>query len=211
MTSALSLEDFESATQHAPQAGSPALTDRDIEATEQTAYERGYAAGWDDAVKAEQDAQAHISAEMARNLQDLGFTFHEARTHVMRAIEPFLAELLTKFLPQLAHGAVPAMVHDVLMPLVEAQSDAPVDLSVPVGAAETVGPYLSAANAAPVRVVEEPSLTDGQAILRSGVIETRIDLAEAIAKIAQACEDLYSQTTRSKSDGQARERSANAR
>ena len=52
------------------------------------AYEQGYTAGWDDAAAAQTDDQSRIKADFARNLQSLGFTFQEARMHVLRAIHP---------------------------------------------------------------------------------------------------------------------------
>ena len=210
MSNSLPLEDFEASV--APASGESAgpPSREQLEATERSAYERGYAAGWDDALRAEQEAQSHISAELARNLQDLGFTFHEARNHVMRAIEPFLEELLKKFLPKLAHGSVPGMVHEVLMPVVESGSDAPIDLTVPVGTKKLVDPFVASVKSAPVRVVEEPSLTDGQAILRSGIIESQVDLSEAIERITQARDDLYAQSRKSDPDGQLRQPQTNA-
>lgn len=196
MTGSLTLEEF-GGSRPAQGAGADRPMSRDdVDAAERAAYERGYAAGWDDAVKAEQETHAHISAELARNLQDLGFTFHEARMHVMHSIEPFLHELLAKFLPALAQEAVGPMVQEVLMPMVEEATDMPIDLAVPVGSADLVAPFVAEVTAVPVRVVEEPSLTDGQAILRSGRIETRIDLSEATERIIQAFQDLYAQTRR---------------
>ncbi len=37
-------------------------------------------AGWDDASAAQTDDQTRMKADLARNLQTLGFTYHEART-----------------------------------------------------------------------------------------------------------------------------------
>ena len=79
------LEEFANAGPHSAGAGGAGLTSDQADARAQASYETGYSAGWDDAVRAETEAHKRISAEFARNLQDLGFTFHEARAHVIPA------------------------------------------------------------------------------------------------------------------------------
>jgi flagellar M-ring protein FliF len=77
------LEDFATLAGPAAQAPSdpaPALAD----AERLAAYEQGYRAGWDDAVRAEAADQARIGAELARNLQEMSFSFHEARSRSSR-------------------------------------------------------------------------------------------------------------------------------
>ena len=66
------------------------------------AYEQGYTAGWDDAAAAQTDDQSRIKADFARNLQSLGFTFQEARMHVLRAIHPLIQEIVSHLLPKIA-------------------------------------------------------------------------------------------------------------
>ena len=68
------------------------------------AFEEGYRAGWDDAIKAQSDDRTRIS-EFAQNLQDLSFTYHEAYSHAINAMTPLLEDIVRSVLPKIAHEA----------------------------------------------------------------------------------------------------------
>ena len=193
-------EDFDAALAEA--AVRPDLVSRDqVEASERAAYEQGYSAGWDDAIRAEEEAQTRISAEFSRNLQDLGFTFHEARTHVMSAMEPLLKELVDTFLPAIAAESLGALILQEIQPLADKSADGPIDLMMPVGASARLEKLLTDHSAVPVRLVEEQSLGEGQVLLRSGGFEKRIDLDAVISKVADALAALYHTDQRSEAVG----------
>ncbi|MFV0360116.1 MAG: flagellar biosynthesis protein, partial [Tropicimonas sp.] len=63
------------------------------------AFDSGYRAGWDDAAAAHADEQGRISAEFAGNLQELSFTYHEARNAVLGEMEGILKGIVDKVLP----------------------------------------------------------------------------------------------------------------
>ncbi len=162
-----------------------------LEEAKLTAYDTGYAAGWEDAVAAQSDDQARIGADLARNLQILGFTFHEARTHVLRALEPILQEMVGRLLPELARETIAPIVLDVLMPLAESMADAPVALVLNPRARPAVEALLAQATGMPLTIVEEPSLGEGQVYLRLGNTETQIDLDRATAEITAAVRGFF--------------------
>ena len=88
----LKLEVFES------QAETEALAlDRASAAEEErlAAYEQGYSAGWEDAANAANQDQTQIRGDLARSIQALGFTFHDAGMHVLKALAPLIREKLT--------------------------------------------------------------------------------------------------------------------
>ena len=199
MTVSIALEDFAFAASNA--AGPDFVPKDQVAASESAAYEQGYSAGWDDAIRADEEAQARISAEFARNLQDLGFTFHEARAHVMRAMEPLLIEMVSKFLPAVAAEGLAALVLEEILPLADQAADGPIDLMVPVGLGAKLEALLADHSAIPVRMVEEPSLGEGQVLLRSSKLEKRIDLDEAISKVSDALSALYHTSHRSAAVG----------
>ncbi len=201
MAPPVTLEEFADAVATAANAGSDFVQREELEAKERAAYEQGYAAGWDDAIRAEEEGQERITAEFARNLQDLGFTFHEARGHVMRAIEPLLNELVTKFLPAVANEGLSTLVLEEILPLADKAADGPIDLLVPVGMADKLQSLLTEHATLPVNIVEEPSLGQGQVLLRSAGAEKRIDMDEAIAKVSEALAALYPKTDRTEAYG----------
>ena len=158
------------------------------------AYEQGYTAGWDDAAAAQTDDQARIKADFARNLQSLGFTFQEARIHVLRAIQPLIEEIVSHLLPKIARESLASVALEALMPLAGQMADAQVTLVLNPVSRAAVEALLEQATGLPLIIIEEPTLGEGQVYLRLGDSETRIDLDRAIADIAIAVRDFFNTT-----------------
>lgn len=187
--SPLRLEVFETASE-------PARTTivTDLSAMEEArlaAYEQGFTAGWDDATTAQADNQTRLSAEIARNLQELSFTYQEARTDVLRAIEPLLAQMAERVLPDMARAALAPMIVETLRPMADALADIPVVLVINPVARPAVEALIERAGALPVTIEDEPTLGEGQAHLRFGQNETRIDLDRAVTDIAAAVRGFF--------------------
>jgi hypothetical protein len=155
------------------------------------AYDSGYRAGWDDAVAAQSSDQAQIGAELARNLKSLGFTFADARQHVLDAMEPLLQDIVARLLPDISRASLAPTILHALRPLAERASDSPVEIVIHPSARMAVDAVLAQSNGPPAVVVEEPSLGEGQAFLRLGQRETRIDLDSAIAEISTALTNFF--------------------
>lgn len=155
------------------------------------AYETGYKAGWDDASSALGEDQTRIRAELARNLQTLGFTYHEARSHVLKAIEPLLLQIVGQLLPEIARETLAPFVLETLMPLAEGLGDAPVQLTINPVARPAVEALLEQATGLPLTIEEEPTLGEGQVYIRLGSIETQVDLDKATADIASAVRGFF--------------------
>lgn len=187
---ALKLEVFETAQEPSEKA-IVVLDALALEDSKLAAYDQGYSAGWEDATTAQSDDQTRMRADLARNLQSLGFTYHEARTHVLRAVEPLLQQVVGRLLPALARETLAPVVLEVLMPLVEKLADAPISLVVNPASRAAVETLLAAATNLPITIVEEPSLSEGQAYLRLGATETHIDLDGATAEISTAMRGFF--------------------
>ena len=172
-------------------APAPAITAEMLEKTRLEGYEAGYKAGWDDATQAETSEQTRIGAEFARNLQDLGFTFHEARSHVMQALEPLLAGMVERVLPRLVSETMGQTILEELLPLATEAVDAPIEIVVAPVSRPVLEQMLTGATSVPFSLVEEPTLAQGQVFLRSGRTERHIDFASAIDRIGAAIEGLY--------------------
>ncbi len=197
----LTLEDFDTAVQ--PATAEP-VADRDAslsEAERTTAYEEGYRAGWDDANRANSEDQNRIGAEFARNLQEISFTFHEARAHVIQSMEPLLNELVGCLLPGLVAETFALAVQEELRPLIAQNADAPVELIVGPGGRAILEEEVAKSAAAAVRLVEEPTLAEGQAYLRVGKVERQVDLSSALDRIRDAVTALSDLNERSLEHG----------
>lgn len=162
-----------------------------IEQAKLTAYEQGYAAGWDDGVAAQSEDQTRLRADLGRSLQGLSFTFQEARSHVLRALEPLIESMLSRFLPVAARSALAPMVIETLRPLASELADAPVAIYINPAVRPAVASVLSEGDALPVTLVDEPMLGEGQAVLRLGQIEARVDLDAALSSVAEAVHHFF--------------------
>jgi flagellar biosynthesis/type III secretory pathway protein FliH len=163
----------------------------EIEANRMAAYEQGYKAGWDDAAQTQSDDQSRIGADFERNLQDLGFTFHEAKSHVMKALEPLLIEIVSKVLPQLVSQTLGQTILEELMPFAEEMSDAPVQIVVAPSGRAAIEALIDTSLTIPLEIIEEHSLADGQVYLRMGELEKKIDMDGAIERIGHAIKSIY--------------------
>lgn len=201
MMAALRLEVFES-----PGPGSDTVvTDAGaLEEARLAAFEQGYTAGWEDAGAAQAGDQARMRADLARGIQALSFTYHEARFHVLRSVEPLLTAMVGQLLPEVARAALAPLVAETLTPLAERMAGEPIALVLNPAARGAVEALLSGAQGLPLRLVEEPTLGEGQVYLRLGETETRIDTDRALAEIAGAVRDYFTLAKDQAPDGQPR-------
>lgn len=162
-----------------------------LEETKLASYETGYAAGWEDAMAAQSGEQAQIRADLARNLQGLSFTYHEARDHVLRAVEPLLREVVDKILPKLAQDVLAPTILQFLLPMSEKLAEAPITLVISPAARSAIEAVLEQAAGLPITVVEEPSLSEGQVYLRLGEAESQINLDRATKDISAAVRGFF--------------------
>lgn len=158
----------------------------DLEEARLASFEAGFTAGWDDAMAAQKEEQAGLTADLARNLQALSFTYHEARMHVLTALRPLFTALVARLLPGIARESLAPMVAEQLAAIAGGLAEAPVVLELNPAARPAVEALLESHAAPPFRIVEEPTLGEGQAYLRLDQVETLVDLDRAVAEIAAA-------------------------
>lgn len=154
-------------------------------------YDAGFAAGWEDATAAMAGDQARIGSELANNLQQMAFTFQEARVHILNAVQPVLTQLCTQLLPPLAQTVLAPVVLDTIMPILDDLTEAPVHVLLNPAARPAVERLLSQAAGLPLVIVEEPTLGEGQVYLRLGSVEHRVDLDDAVAQLTNAVRDFF--------------------
>lgn len=186
----LRLEIFESEAR-GPASDTVVLDTSALEETRLASYDSGYAAGWEDATAAQSGDQARIGADLARSLQALSFTYQEARSHVLRALEPLLEAMAGKLLPAIAREALGAIVLEQLMPLAADMAETPVTLVLNPLARPAVEPLIAAATGLPLRIEEEASLGEGQVYLRFGGAENLVDLDRAASEILAATRGFF--------------------
>lgn len=187
------LEDF-GAPQ--PRPAPPGLSEEELETIRLEAFENGYKAGWDDSSNAARDEQSHITADFARNLQDLSFTYHEAHSQVLAAIRPLLAEVIDKVVPELSRDSLGARVREELEALAQDRAGQPVELVVAPGNLATAEGLLDQDHGFPLQAVVDETLSEGQVFLRFGQEETEIDLNAVTEGIRQAVDGFFTEQER---------------
>ncbi len=149
-------------------------------------FETGYSAGWEDAVKAQADDQTRVSSDLAQNLQDMSFTYHEAVAHLNKSIEPLLQDIVAKVLPQMAKETLGMQIVEQLAELARVQTGAAMQITVSPTNLEAVENLVGEALQEPFEITSEPSLGDGQAYIKFGTAEREIDTGQLIEGIQSA-------------------------
>lgn len=172
-----------------------------IEEAKLSAYEQGYKAGWDDAAAAQSEDQTRIGADLARNLQQLAFTYQEARTHILKAVEPLLEEMVNRLLPETARETLAPLVLEQVMPMADDLTDQPVTLVLNPAVRAAVENLIEQATGLPLNIEEEPTLPEGQVYIRLGGTEAKVDLTRVTAEIAAAVRGFFSLNEENITDG----------
>lgn len=184
----LALEDFGGPPRHrTPEVPAEILPEEQRLAV----FEDGYRAGWDDASRALAESHQKLSADLANNISDLAFTFHEARAHVLKGVEPLLRQFVSRVLPAVAQHALPGLVAERVEGLLRTAASAPLLLLVSPQSRAEVEAVLPASPGFPLEIREEPTLAEGQVFIRAGEIEQAVDLTAALAGIESAVDDFF--------------------
>jgi hypothetical protein len=156
------------------------------EAERLSAYESGYRSGWDDCLAAEQENTRRVGAELARNLADLGFTYHEARAQLLAETEALIAAFFRTVWPRLAASALAGRLVDDVAELAGKALDVPIEVVVSPADAPTVRALLTETATFPLDLVEEEALAEGQAHLRVGRTERVYDMTGLADRLCEA-------------------------
>ncbi|SMX47364.1 FliH/SctL family protein [Actibacterium lipolyticum] len=152
-------------------------------------YEEGYKAGWEDAAAAENQSQTRIALDLEKALQDLSFTYHEARTHVLNSLAPLLTLMVDQVLPDLAHRGFAQALVDVTREAAHKAADDPVELVVNPANYSSVDAVLPADLPFSITLVQDQSLGPGQAYLRLGQSEQSFDIDSVLVSISTVVSD----------------------
>ena len=185
----IELESFE--PEEGQAAAQIALDPRAFEEERLAAFEKGYTAGWDDAVAAQEAEGTRLRTDLAQSLQELSFTYHEARQQILATLRPLLVEIAAKLLPEMARHSLAPMVAEQLAPLSEAVTTVPISVVANPVALPLIEDILASRSSLPLVFVAEPSLGEGQVYLKFAETETRIDLDGVIGLIAAAIDTYF--------------------
>lgn len=173
----LPLEDFSAD----PAAAAPALS----EAARLEAFEAGYAEGWDDALKEAVETRDRVRRALAARLEDLSFTYHEARQATLGQIRDVVAAVIDGVLPRLVAEGFGTRLADAALEMA-APDGPPVAIAVAPADLVAARSVLEAPDALPVDLRADPELEAGQAVLTLRDEARRIDAAALAERAAEA-------------------------
>lgn len=156
------------------------VSNESVEDVRLAAFEQGYKAGWDDSHASYEADQEKISADFARNLNELSFTYHEVRSTIIRSLEPLLREMVSNVIPKIAQTNLGELVSEQIMELVDSQSTIPVELLVSAQDKTSLEMLSKNQTELPITIMEETSLASGQVFIRMGGNETQFDISAVL-------------------------------
>lgn len=159
------------------------------------AFESGYQAGWDDAVKAHAAETDKVTSEISQRLEDMSFTYHEVYVKLALALKPLMVNIVNKLLPDIAKQSLHAHILQEVSALIDAKAENAVEIAVSPVHLAAIGDIIQKHLSLPFSIVAEPSLTSGQVYVRVGQAEREIDLDAVLRGISEAVEAFFEQVT----------------
>lgn len=193
------LEDF--AASPAPEGPMQLMSAVALEDQRLAAFEQGYTAGWDDAIAAQARDQSRITGTLARNLEDLSFTYHEALSQMLVSVEPVFRGLVEMILPEMMVHTFGYKIVDELDDMARNLAGQPATIFVSAGAAGALRPLLSRELSMPVEIQEDPSLGEGQAALKIGAAERAMDTEQMLASLRETIDAFFYQNQKDVQNG----------
>lgn len=180
MTIAHLLEDFGVSTVVEPVES---VSEEVMEEAKLASFEKGYTAGWDDAIDAKDKETNRISAALSGSLEDLSFTYREAQTQLIESLDPMFKVLTSVILPDSMAATFGHHIIDHLNDMARDQIGEPMEIVVAAGEGNAVRALLGEEFTVDVRVREDAALAAGQAQLRVGISERELDSGALIDTI----------------------------
>lgn len=168
-------------------------TNTSLEEHRLEAFEQGYKAGWDDAAAAQSEEQSRVAADFARNLQELSFTYHQARGKILGSLEPLLKEMVSKVLPKLASDNLSQIIVDEVLAVSQTQTEAGIQIVISPSNRPALERLLDTQDSLDVTIIDEPSMAEGQAYLRFAQTENQIDLESVLSGFSQSVDGFFEQ------------------
>lgn len=178
------LEDFKSTDP----ADTETLLMSDVELEEQrlAAFEKGYSAGWEDAIAADTQGKAHLSAALTQNLEDASFSYHEALSQMQAMLAPVFEAIAEQLLPGMIRTGLAPHILRTFEDVATQAMGRPLVLAIPPGTEQTIAPLLPEIENIELILDEDPALSDGQARLHLDDGGIEIDLTTLIDEMRDA-------------------------
>ena len=156
------------------------------------AFEKGYQAGWDDSVKAQENQAGHVSAQFAQAIADIGFTQDEAFRALLDGVRPLFMQIVETVLPTAARRTLAPRLCEIVMQQLTKHGHRSVVVYVAPGQAAALDAAEPGQGQVSVTVREDASLSPDQVQLRfDDQTEQEIDLHDTIAAMTAAIDSYF--------------------
>lgn len=188
-------------TMKSANVGKRSMAAGEIEDLKLQAFENGYQAGWDDAVKAQSESVTHVSAALAASLQSASFEYHELRATMNASVQSIMAEVVEAILPTVARASLGAHIRDYIVSSARDALDRTIEIAVAPASEDAVRMLLEAELPQPFELVGDPVMSPNQAVIRLGKCEAEINLDKTVADIASAVTTFFETNKTEVNDG----------
>jgi len=168
-----------------------AITDISLEDERLAAFEKGYRAGWDDAVKSQAEDARRITEDLAQNLQDLTFTYEEAYAAVLNSLQPLLEQMVATILPQLSRNTLAPRLAEILQEKVRDHGRQTIVIAVAPSDLTRIETLIEALPDLEIALTQDNTLASGQIFLRFGETEEEINLDSVVRAIDHAISGFF--------------------
>lgn len=173
-----------------PKEAAPALSEEE----RLTAFEKGYAEGYDDAVKAAEEEGRRVGEALAERLQELSFTYHEVRSAMLREVRELVSAIGDGVLPAMGREGFGAALAEAVAAEVETRAACPVTVSVAPEAVARIEPLMPRLDGFPVTLAGDPDLGEGQAVIAFPDDERELDTAAVVERALAALREWIADT-----------------
>ena len=164
-------------------------------------FENGYQAGWQDAVEALEAEQRKISADFAQNLQDMTFTYQEARGKLLTSLKPVLEAIMLKLLPGTLSASLRAHLIEQIHDLLAESTENAIEFIVSPKNVAFLETLLKQQLAVPFLLKAEETLSEGQIFLKVDQAERYIDMDELGKNILNLLDSFFQQSVEVPNNG----------
>ncbi|EEB85296.1 hypothetical protein [Roseobacter sp. GAI101] len=164
-------------------------------------FENGYQAGWQDAVEALEAEQRKISADFAQNLQDMTFTYQEARGKLLTSLKPVLEAIMLKLLPGTLSASLRAHLIEQIHDLLAESTENAIEFIVSPKNVAFLETLLKQQPAVPFLLKAEETLSEGQIFLKVDQAERYIDMDELGKNILNLLDSFFQQSVEVPNNG----------
>jgi len=170
------------------------MSDVAIEEQRLESFEKGYSAGWEDALANHAKEGAQLTAGLVDGIEKLNFSYHDALQQLFEKVEPVFEVLTRAILPEAIAAAFGPQIVEELKDMAHDGAEVPLVLSVPPGMAASIYPVLEASGFTELTLEEDDTLGPAQASLRLGETGREVDGSGVLETIRNAVDTFIYQT-----------------